>query len=425
MSQTIETDTAARIEVIRPERRSPLARVGASARELVLRGVSETAAEGVRVGRRPKFFGLYGLILSFVVLVLVPTLVAGWYFAFVASDVFVSESKFAVRGSTEKLPSSSANYSLMSSLTMMNSNQDAYIVVSFIQSLPLLERLQKEENLRGVFTRAGVDSFSRLDEKATAEELRAYWNKMVSAYVDTLSGVVNLEVSAFTAADALTLSRAIIAAGEELVNDISRRKRADALKFANEEVARGEARLKAARIAIQDFRNESGALDPIKSAEATAKITLALRSERVTLENELATARRSLSDASPSVQVLSARLNALNGQITQFDRLLTDQGGGGSGGDRVASRVLSRYEGLQLEREFSEKYYVTVLSAAESARVEADRQQLYLVTFVPPELAQMPLYPRRLGSVVTVFFVATALWSILSLLVAAVRDHDG
>ncbi|MBV9078136.1 MAG: capsule biosynthesis protein [Methylobacteriaceae bacterium] len=365
--------------------------------------------------------GSGGLILSFLLFVLLPTVGAGWYYGFYASRMFVSEAKFAVRGSVEKLPSTSSNsIMMMGSVATVNSNQDAYIVSSYIQSPAILTKLSESMDLRRLYARDEIDFLARLDAKAPMERLRKYWNKMVIPSVDTLSGVVTLEVKSFSPDESLSLARAILKESEGLVNEISLRKRNDTVRFAAEEVAKAEDRLRAARLAIQTFRNEAGVLDPLKQAEGTLRLLLVLRAQKIDLENEVATARRTLAEDAPSVQTLTTRLRSLNEQIAQYDSQLTSQ----AGGDKTASRILARYESLELEREFSEKFYVFAQAAYERARVEADRQQLYLVTFVPPALAERSLYPKRVGDTLVVFATAAAIWAVLALLVAAVRDHD-
>lgn len=420
MKQDAETDIAARIDVM------PRPRSGAVAKSPGRRDeLAEIERQPGRIRRLRivgKTSGIGGLLSSFVLMVLVPTIAAGLYYGVVASDVYVSEAKFAVRGSGEKLPSSSsAALAMFSSLSSMNSNQEAYVLANYIQSTPLIEKMEKQVGVRDIFARAEVDYLSRLSADVPAERLRRYWEKMVAASIDNLSGVLNLEVRAFRPQDALAIAQAILVESEKLVNDISRRKRTDTVAFAREEVARAEKRLKDARVAIEEFRNASGTLDPVKSAEATSRLLIALRTQKMEFENEIATARRTLSESSPSVQILSSRLKATSDQIATIESQLTSKG---EGGDNPASRKLARYEGLELEREFAEKVYILTLAALERSRIEADRQQLYLVTFVPPGLAERSLLPNRPAATAVVFACAIAIWSVLSLLVAAVRDHN-
>ena len=63
------------------------------------------------------------------------------------------------------------------------------------------------------------------------------------------------------------------------------------------------------------------------------------------------------------------------------------------------------------------------LASLESARLEAIRQNLYLETFVRPQLAQIPEYPAALLNTLLVFVVAFLVWGIGVLLVSAAREH--
>lgn len=363
--------------------------------------------------------GGYGLLLSLIAMVVVPTGLAGYYYGFVAADMYASEAKFAVRGAVEHLPKSAAT-EMFTPLTAMNSNQDAYIVAGYIESLPLIEKVQATIDIRSLFSRPEADPIARLDPESGAERLKKYWRKMVKANIDNLSGVVTLHVSSFTPADSLAISQQVLIESEKLVNDMSRRKNSDAVTFARDEVTRAESRLRAARLAMQDFRNQSGQLDPVRQAEAVLRLGTTLKSERMVLENEISAARRTLSETAPSVQVLNARLNALKEQIATVDRSLT----GGSRDDKTASGALYRYEGLELERMFAEKIYAVAQTAYERARATADRQNLYLVTFVQPAVAETPTLPRRGAEVLVVFVCAFALWSVISLVTAAIKDHN-
>jgi capsular polysaccharide transport system permease protein len=81
------------------------------------------------------------------------------------------------------------------------------------------------------------------------------------------------------------------------------------------------------------------------------------------------------------------------------------------------------YEQLESERSFAENAYRHALAAPDQARMNADRQQVYLADFVQPSLPEEALYPRRLHSVAVVLLIAFAVWAIGSLTVRSVRDH--
>lgn len=417
MSTALQTDTQAkpRFRLMPIPRLSGLARRGG--KELV----ADARAMRLPSGRVERSWRdvVNWVSVSFTAMVLVPVGAAVAYYGFIASPIYVSETKFAIRGAVEGLPKGPALESF-SPLTAMNSNQDAHVVAGYIGSLPLVEKLQASSDMRTMFSRPEVDWYARLDPAVSAEKLKRYWNKRVTSTIDNLSGVITLQVTAFTPSDALTLSRGVIAESETLVNQMSARRNADAVKFAQEEVDRSEKRVKAALLALQDFRNESGLLDPVKQAEAALKLATQLRGERIILENELAAARRTLSDNAPSVQVLTSRLNGIKDQLQTVEKTIT----GETRDARTASRALFRYETLELEKAFAEKVYIMSQASYERARVNAERQNLYLSTFVTPALAQMAMLPRRGSEIFTIATVALALWSVMALAAASVRDHN-
>jgi capsular polysaccharide transport system permease protein len=89
------------------------------------------------------------------------------------------------------------------------------------------------------------------------------------------------------------------------------------------------------------------------------------------------------------------------------------------------SRVLGSYEQLESERKFAEAAYQHALQSLDQARANADRQHVFIASFVPPSLPEESLYPRRWRSLATIALIAFALWGIGGLAVQSVRDHLG
>ena len=181
---------------------------------------------------------------TFVLLVIIPTLVSWVYLAFLASNQYVAEGRFAVRAAqidvAESDKQKGAAASVASGSLVSLSGQDAYIVTTYIRSRAVIDDLSKVIDIREIFTRPEGDFWARLKSKATAEELLSYWNGMVTAYVDGPSGVVTVSVRSFRPADSVALANAIIKVSESLVNDVSARARNDALKRTEEEVRKAE-----------------------------------------------------------------------------------------------------------------------------------------------------------------------------------------
>ncbi len=71
----------------------------------------------------------------------------------------------------------------------------------------------------------------------------------------------------------------------------------------------------------------------------------------------------------------------------------------------------------------AEKTLMSAFPSLEAARLEAQRQQLYLETIAQPNLADYPLYPKRFASFATVVMTCLLAYGIAWLLVASVREH--
>ena len=111
-------------------------------------------AEAVRdpavVGGRTRAPGrlavfLRSLNIWFWAIVGLPTLLAGVYFFAIASDLYLSEVKFLVRGPTK---SSSALSTMLSSAAVSTVPEDTYAVHEYLLSRDAVRRLERENDLR-------------------------------------------------------------------------------------------------------------------------------------------------------------------------------------------------------------------------------------------------------------------------------------
>ena len=109
-----------------------------------------------------------------------------------------------------------------------------------------------------------------------------------------------------------------------------------------------------------------------------------------------------MQDDAPSVKVLKARIRSLEGQQRVVARDLTDRD---PNRDDTLSRQLGSYEQLESERRFAEAAYQHALHGLDQARANADRQQVYIASFVPPSLPEEALYPRRWRSLAVVALI--------------------
>ena len=358
------------------------------------------------------------LALSFVALVLVPIAVAAAYLFVIATDQYVSEFRFSL---------SSIDPPRLDTLSLLAGNAshspagvESQIVVQYITSRAIIDELDGGLDLRRMFSPPEADWWARLPRPTSIEALVQYWRGQVDPFYDPANGTVVVRVRAFAPADALRLAQAIVTASEKLVNELSSRARHDTVSHAEAEVAQAETRLKAALGEVRAFRDREGVIDPSRSAEAAGSLAARLRDELVRTNAELTTLQSYMRDDAPSVKVLKARIRSLEGQQRVVAHGMTDPDH-----SRVdtLSRQLGSYEQLDSERRFAEAAYQHALHGLDQARANADRQQVYIASFVPPSPPEEALYPRRWRSLGVVALFAFALWAIGGLAVQSIRDH--
>ena len=361
-------------------------------------------------------------LISFVAFVIVPAVASILYLAFIASDQYVAEARAVVRSVEQDSAAQSAMSSSgapSSSLSMSMVTPNAYIVTNYLRSRGVVEDLGKVIDLRAIFRRPEADFWARLPRDASVEDLVDYWKQMVVTYVDGPSGIVTVKIRAFRRDDALALTQAVLKLSERLVNEMSERARRDAMQFAEREVQRADGRVRAALAELRGYRDQEGLIDPIKTADETAKLLMQLLVEKIRLENDLFVASRSLTRNAPSMQNLTARLEIVEVQIGKLRENLT----GDTPEVRNLAAKLARFEELEVQRQFAERLYTMAQDGLERARMTAERQNVYLTVFVPPSLPEESTFPRRVAFSILIPLALLVVWSIVALIWASVQDH--
>jgi capsular polysaccharide transport system permease protein len=359
------------------------------------------------------------LIRRFSLFVLLPTLVVGFYLFAFASDQYVAEAQFAVRGNVE--PMENIALGQFTNLIQKHNSQDSFIVRDYITSQTMVEALEKSIGLSKMFSRSEADFWTRFNPRDPIEDLTKYWRRHVDAHIDSISGVIRLSVRAFTPGDALTIAREVVTRAEALINDISKRAQADMVAQAESDAKTAQDRLRKAHLTLQAFRNQWGVIDPIKTAEGTLTTMLALRKDKLKAENDLQVLRNSnLDERSRSIQILVSNLAAIDQQMKSLQEELTSSSS--TAGQNLAE-ALVQYEGLMVERTIAEKLEESAHMLLDRARVSAAKQHIFLATFVPPVLPTASLYPERWHTLIVSFFCFLVIWSSSSLLVAGIRDQ--
>lgn len=358
-----------------------------------------------------------GLWTSFGALVVAPVLAVFVYLLAFASPLYEAQSQFVVRGDVNR-PGGGSLGGAVGAVAALNVNQESSILVRFLPSRALVERLRGTLDVAALYSSPDIDSLSRLAEDADADAVAAYWADKVSASVDPVSGVVTLKVRAYSPEDALTLNQAAMLESETMLNLLLDDSRRDALRVAEQDRERAAEALEDARRELEAFRREAGLLDPNDAGAQAVDLIYELRGQRAALSAQLEAALTSLSPSAPQVRALRTRLSALDDQIAALEAELVP-----TGGTEGLPVLISRFDALELKRAFAEKSFGRAELTLLRTQAEVERWHLYLTVFDPPTLAAEEVEPRPFWTSGKLFATLAVLWAILALLAAGTMDH--
>lgn len=354
----------------------------------------------------------------FLLVVALPTLLATLYFGFLASDVYLSESQFVVR-SPDK-PSTNALGTLLKSTGFSNSGDEVYAAHDYVQSRDALQALNKNDAVARAYGDESIfflDRYNPLGFNSSFEDLYQYYTGKVGVDYNTTSSVTTLTVRAFGPDEAFNLNRQLLEYAEDIVNKLNDRGRNDLIRLATDEVRSAETAARSAAVALAQFRNRYGIVDPEKQAEAELELVSKLQDELIAARMQLIQLQ-AIAPENPQVPILQTRIAGLNREIdVQMGRVA------GNRSSLSASAV--RYQRLELERQFAERRLAAAMSSLQEAQAEARRQQAYVERIVQPNIPDEAQEPRRLRGIFATLVLALLAWGILRLLLAGVREHHG
>jgi capsular polysaccharide transport system permease protein len=367
-----------------------------------------------------------GVLISILLCVALPTLVASLYYFFIASDRYVSVARFAVRQIDVQ---TFDTLGMLVGLPASQTTSDSYIVADYVASGDMVREVSARLPVREIYSDEQADFFSRLNPEVTFEELVEYWNTRVSAFYDPTKNTISLEVQAFSPEAATRVASTVVEILRNLVNELSARARREAVQFTAAELARAELRVRGARQELLEFRTAHNDLDPILSAQATLTIAAELEAQRTQLASQVASLSGYLADDAPSVRMLNSQITALDQEITRIRSQISTATPELRPGEGTTSTVdplaneIGKYQELLINQEFAEKAYVSAQASLDRARSDAQRDQSYLAIYGEPSPAEDALYPRSLLNVSIVFVLAGILWAVGALGFMAIRDH--
>ncbi len=364
---------------------------------------------------RVRHLGIMALAFLMIVLPGVASAVYLWKFA---EDQYVSTAGFAIRTESAASPLDFLGAFGGGSTT---TSKDMDILNNFVTSQQLVEKLDRELNLRAIYSKPANDPWFAFDTSGTIEDLVDYWSRMVVVDYDNTTGLMKLNVYAFAPDDARRVAAAVLAESSDMINKLASVARDDTTKYAKTALDQAEQRLQDARVALTAFRMQNNIVDPSLDLGSQSAVVQSLTQELVNSQIQLQVLKDGgAADSDPRVVNAQRRVDIIQAKINDEQSKVKAANGTDQKG---YAELVSSYERLKIDQDFAEKAYLTALATYDAAVSEATHKQVYLATYEEPTLAQAATAPQRwliLAAIVLIGFFA---WSIVTLVYYALRDR--
>ena len=368
-----------------------------------------------RVQRRHR-----GLFLSFVMLVVVPVALSAAYLYTLAKDQYASTTGFTVR--SDDSASASELMGGLSAIVGGGSSSNTSVLYAYIQSQQMVERVQEQVDVRTLYSANwATDPVFSLWPDATIEDLLWFWQRMVVVSYDMNSGLMDIQVKAHTAAMAQRIAQIIVSESEQMINALNEQSRTDATSNAEADLEAALARLRSAREDIASFRARTQIVDPQADIAGRMGVINGLQQTLATALVDYDLLLQTTAESDPRVRQAERRIEVIRQRISEERRNFATQDV--TVFDTDYPRLIAQFESLTVNQEFAESTYTAALAALDAARSTAERQSLYLATYIQPTLAERAEYPERALLVFLTLLFSGLIWSALALIYYSLRDR--
>lgn len=366
---------------------------------------------------QPRFSPLRHLSVS--KLLLIPILLSGVYFYFIARDRYVTRSDFVIR----KAEDNDTNMNGSGLATLLGkgnqlSLEDARFLKTYLQSPQVLADLERTYNLDQAYAQVGIDRFAGIKPGLSKEKRLNFFKKQVAVSLDELSGAIVLRTIGLDPKASFNLNRFMLAKSEQFVNRLNQDISQKQLGFAESELIRARNNLNRAKNRLLIYQDSNTVIDPKNEAELAGQTISKLQEKLVELRVELATLKRQFKDpAEPEVAAVADQVRELEQQIQKEQRSLVSSKG------RNLNRKAADMLRLESDVNFATDSYKLALTSVEKARIESTRQQKFMALLSAPQLPEDPQNDWRSKAFFTVLASCAVGFSLTKFIFGMQASH--
>ena len=355
----------------------------------------------------------------FLYMVVIPSASILIYFSLIASNQYITESKFIIRSPQQQEGGSAALGLLFKGTSFARALDDIYSAQEYIESRNAMMYLDEELDLQRNFSLLTIDpisKFSLFGNKKANESFYKYYKKKVKLSQDSSSSILTLSTYGFDPVISLKMNELLLLKSEEIINKVNDRAKKDIINYSKDELNSARKNAENARAKMAKYRSQNNIIDPEKQSIIQLQLISKIQDQIVIAKSQLSHMIKS-SPENPNIESQNQLVVSLENEVKNI--LLNTAGGANS-----LTSQSPEYLELLSDNIFTEKQLAAALASYQGAINEANRQQLYLERIVNPNLSDKSTYPERIFSIISYILLLLVIWGISRFMLVAIREHN-
>ena len=353
-------------------------------------------------------------------MIIVPFIIAFIYLVVFAANRYVSSSQVVVRQQESGQQAGMPGLALLVGAVDPVSREDTLYLKEYIVSHDMLSVLEAKLDWTKNYAGKWTDPLFYLSKNAAKEEKLKFYQRLVTTNYDETTGLLQIDVQAFSPEYAEAVLNEILVQSEIFVNNITRSMAGEQLAFAQRELLSSTERYEDKRAELLAFQNANNLFNAEITAETMSQIVASLEAEIVKEKARLNGLKTRLADNAPQIKSLENKINALTKQLEAEQRKITTTD---FNADDILNTIAFEYRRLQVDLLVAEEFYKTSLTVVENAKLETIKNIRSLIAVVNPNLPEDATYPRTIYNLITILIVLLLLYGITQFVIASIRDH--
>jgi len=355
----------------------------------------------------------------FLYMVIIPSGSILIYFSLIASNQYITESKFIIRSPQQQQGGSAALGLLFKGTSFARALDDIYSAQEYIESRNAMMYLDEELDLQRSFSLLTIDpisKFSLFGTRKSNESFYKYYKKKVKLSQDSSSSILTLSTYGFDPVISLKMNELLLLKSEEIINKVNDRAKKDIINYSKDELSSARKNAENARAKMAKYRSQNNIIDPEKQSVIQLQLISKIQDQIVIAKSRLSHMIKT-SPENPNIESQNQLVISLESEVKNL--LLNT-----AGDDNSLTSQSPEYFELLSDNVFTEKQLAAALASYEGAINEANRQQLYLERIVNPNLSDKSTYPERISSIISYILLLLVIWGISRFMLVAIREHN-